>query len=30
VKGATELKDAAIEAERHERELFAFSAFGAD
>lgn len=30
VKGAKELKDAAIEAERHRRDLFAFSAFGAD
>ena len=30
VSGATELKDAAIEAERHERDLFAFSAFGSD
>ncbi len=28
--GVKELKDAAIEAERHERDLFAFSAFGQD
>jgi hypothetical protein len=30
VPGATELKDAAIEAERRRRDLFAFSAFGED
>ena len=30
VPGAKELKDAAIEAERHECDLFAFSAFGVD
>jgi hypothetical protein len=30
VEGASELKDAAIEAERHQRDLFAFSAFGSD
>ena len=30
VDGAAELKEAALEAERHGRELFAFSAFGSD
>jgi hypothetical protein len=30
VEGARELKDAAIEAERHGQDLFAFSAFGGD
>jgi len=30
VSGASELKDAALEAERHGRDLFAFSAFGSD